>query len=124
MPLPVHNRPGPTTPRIANLPPGRFVILKIKPATIVAAGGSHYAAASIEWRINPRKAANRSVLAVETGTGTILEVFGNIQWRPSTGGRSRFTGIPDPSPSSRALVGKQIPAAFRGPHQSNPVRYA
>ena len=105
---------------LGSLPP---VILKIKPSTLVAANGNVYDAVKIAWKINRSNAAGRAVLAVEKKTGKILEVFTVIRWRSAGGGRYRFSGSPDAAPAARRLVGKRIPARYRGPHEANPVRY-
>ena len=104
----------------ADLGQRKLVIIKIRSSVIEAKSGVYEAVRS-SWKINETKAKDRPVLAVENGI--IRGVF-SAEWHLADGGpRKEFDGASIEEPWAKKLIGKRIPAKYRGKAEANPVRY-
>lgn len=107
----------------AKIQSGRFMIIKVKDATIAEAG-SLYEAVRKHWHVNLRKAQGRMALACVAGL--IRGVFVVEKWNSSGEGlvgRKYFTGKTAPDDISKEFVGKRLPQKFCKKGAANPVLY-
>lgn len=107
----------------AVIPPGKYMIIKIKEQTIDEQG-SLYEAVRKHWHINYQQAKGRMVLACVSGM--IRGVFSVDEWLQSEEckGRMYFIGSMASSDISERFVGKRLPKKFVKKGAASPVRYS
>lgn len=106
---------------VAKIPPGEFMIIKVKDATIDEKG--LYEAVRKHWHVDIKKANGRKVLAC--ASGLIKGVFSVSEWRQSEGqdGRKHFIGTEVTDETMRQFVGKRLPQKFCKKGAACPVLY-
>ena len=106
----------------ASIPAGKFMIIKVKDATIDEQG-SLYEAVRKHWHVNLQKAAGRMVLACVAGL--IRGVFLVDKWNMSEEheGRKYFIGREADEKTVRQFVGKRLPKRFFKRGAASPVLY-
>jgi len=107
----------------AVIPPGKYMVIKIKEQTIDEQG-SLYEAVRKHWHINCQKAKGRMVLACVSGM--IRGVFNVDEWLQSEEckGRMYFKGFMASSDISNSFVGKRLPKKFVKKGVASPVLYS